>query len=66
MIDISNSVKATKDNRFKLSEDIAANKDVKFTTKWKGKDWYFEGYVSKDKTHVHIMLIKSLSDRTGS
>jgi len=60
MIDVSNSVTATKDDKFKLHEEIAAGKEVRFTTKWRGKDWYFEGHVSKDKKHVHLMLMKSL------
>jgi len=60
MIDISKSVSATKDDKFEVHEEIAAKKDVSFTTNWRGKDWYFEGYVADDKRHIHIMLIKSL------
>ena len=58
-MDISSSI-TVKGNKFTLTEEIAAEKDVSFTTKWKGKSWYFEGHVAKNKKSVHIMLIKSL------
>ena len=59
MIDISNTGKV-KGDKFTITEEIVAGKEVTFKTKWRGKEWLFQGHIGKDKKTVHLTMLHSL------
>tara|TARA_Y100000310_G_scaffold95193_2_gene93035 strand:+ start:3048 stop:3230 length:183 start_codon:yes stop_codon:yes gene_type:complete len=57
-LDVSDCIRV-KGDAFTLTEKIAPGKEVKFTTVWRDKEWFFEGIVSKDGKKVNLMLLMS-------